>query len=696
MKKSSVAVLFAISVFISAFLLFQIQPLISKAILPWFGGTPNVWTTCLLFFQTVLFGGYVYAHLVSTHCTIRWQAIIHSCLLACAVLSLSILPDASWKPTGGESPILSILGVLLVTVGLPYFVLSTTGPLLQSWFSLSLPGTSPYRLYALSNIGSLLALISYPFVFEPMTGMANQAVFWSIGFISLAILCGTCGWVTAATGVKRSDTSDDSQSLTTEKISQDHTKTTAQGGTWWQWFGLSMIASVMLLATTNQVCQDVAVVPFLWVIPLSLYLLTFILCFDGEQWYSRIPYGLGAGFCLALVTFLMSQPTATNLVIQIVIYFSALFAACMVCHGELARLKPNPSRLTAFYLTMAAGGATGGIFVGVIAPSLFPLFFEMHFAIIACVILTMTVYLKADWQREEKDQIPAWGKLGAIVTIAGVGISLQSQAGGMLRAAEKIDRNFYGVIRVEDQFPDLEEDHTLNMRHGRTLHGVQFQHPSRRLLPTTYYGLDSGIGRTIEILKARQPELKIGVVGLGVGTLSAYGRKEDHIRYYEINSAVIEIANSDFTFLSDSESTEETILGDARLVLERESNQNYDLLVLDAFSGDSVPTHLLTKEAIETYQRHLQADGVIAFHISNLHFDLTPVVSALADEAGLSFCLAKGRGDDKSAQVPSTWFICSKDQQLLTDSMLASLERKTTSDRILWTDDFSNLYSIMK
>ncbi|MEW4489511.1 fused MFS/spermidine synthase [Thalassoglobus sp. JC818] len=693
MKQRLISVLFAVSVFVSAFLLFQVQPLISKAILPWFGGTPNVWTTCLLFFQTVLFGGYVYAHLLTDRLRPKWQAVVHIVLLTSAVILIQIVPNDSWKPVGGDSPVLRILGVLLVTVGLPYFVLSTTGPLLQAWFGRTFPGRSPYRLYALSNFGSLLALLSYPFVFEPVIGMGQQAALWTIAFMGLAVLCGLCA-ITSASA--QFPVNDDEKSPAEPNTSEGESGTDeVVASRWWQWFGLSMIASVMLLATTNQVCQDVAVIPFLWVVPLSLYLLTFILCFESENWYSRLWYGLGGAFCVAMVTYLMTFPAALSFASQIFVYFAGLFAVCMVCHGELARLKPEPKRLTAFYLTMAAGGACGGLFVGVLAPMIFPLYLEMHFGLVICCVLTMAVYFHENSRREEGDQMPVWGHLGGFVVIIGVAIILQSQASAVIRDAVEIERNFYGVLRIEDAYDVDASAETLNLRHGRILHGVQFKDPQKRMIPTTYYGENSGVGRTMNALHEHREQLKIGVVGLGVGTLSTYGQEGDLFRYYEINDAVVRIAQDKFSFLSQTPSQSEMIIGDARLMLEQEPDQKYDLLVLDAFSGDSVPTHLLTKEAAAVYRRHLAPNGVLAIHISNLHFDLKPVAAAIAEEVGLDFRIARGGFQDETAEVPNLWLIASDDSAILSDPNLMELVKPSPEERVLWTDDFSNLFTVL-
>ncbi len=688
MKTRLVSFVFSMAVFVSAFLLFQIQPLISKSILPWFGGTPNVWTTCLLFFQSVLFGGYVYAHLLTQKLTPKWQAIVHSALLLVAIILIGIVPDESWKPTGAEPPVFRILCVLMASVGLPYFVLSTTGPLLQAWFGNTFPGKSPYRLYSLSNTGSLLALISFPFVFEPMVATSELSNWWMLGFLLLATLCCICGWLAAF--------ANPTQHNEAQLAVVEEPESTLTGGNAWQWFGLSMTASVLLLATTNQVCQDVAVIPFLWVVPLSLYLLTFILCFDSDRWYSRLQYGLFGAFSIVLVTFVMFDSAGTSLTLQLVVYFGALFVCCMVCHGELAALKPEPQRLTAFYLTMSAGGAAGGIFVAVIAPLIFPLFLEMHLALAVCAALTVGVYLNANGRREEQDQMPVWGHLGAIGAVISLLMSLQSNASATIRDAKEVQRNFYGVLKIEEQ-QDL--DPAKNRRkllHGRILHGVQFMALTKSHIPTTYYGVDSGIGRVINVLRERTDPLKVGVVGLGVGTLATYGEPEDVIRFYEINDSVVQLAQEYFSFIKDSKATTEMVLGDARLMMEREEAQAYDLLVLDAFSGDSVPAHLLTKEVMHVYQRHLKTNGVLAIHISNLHFDLRPVAAALVEDAGLHFTIARGVGDAETAQVSNLWLLASKDDATLQHPSLLELAKPAPENRVLWTDDFSDLFSVLK
>ena len=597
---------------------------------------------------------------------------------------MGIIPDEVWKPTGNENPALRILLLLSLSVGLPYFILSTTGPLLQAWFSLALPGRSPYRLYALSNAGSLLALISYPFLFEPMFGMVEQAWWWSAGFLLFVTLGCLCAW--RATRTTASETK-------TPAIDAPASEGTPRGGRPWQWFGLAMTASVMLLATTNQVCQDVAVVPFLWVVPLSLYLLTFILCFDGERWYSRMRCGLAAAFSVVLTTVLMLQGASTPVLAQALVAFSALFLCCMVCHGELVLLKPEPARLTSFYLIVSAGGASGGLFVGLIAPLIFPMFLEMHLAIGICLVLTLLVYLREG--RKIPGYIPGWMRVGSGFVVVTIVVVLHTHAGMTMHRSIDVTRNFYGVIRIEHQFPDDPKEHTINMRYGSILHGVQFQAPKKRDWPTTYYGHESGVGRLIHDLQEERPSLKIGVIGLGVGTLAAYGRERDTIRFYEINDEVIRLAEQHFSYLADSDATIEHVRGDARLSMEREQQQEYDVLVLDAFSGDAVPAHLLTREAMAVYARHVKPDGVLAVHISNLHFNLEPVATAMAESSSLTTRTLLSLGDSATAQTPSRWILAARDASLLSSSSVDEIAQPPKDDRVLWTDDVSNLFEIL-
>jgi len=716
MHRRLTAALFAATIFVSAFLLFQIQPLISRCLLPWFGGTPNVWTTCMLFFQAVLFAGYVYAHLLSSRLQPTAQALVHLGLLGTTVVLLQILPGAESQPDPQGAPAAQILALLAVTVGLPYFLLSTTGPLLQAWFARSLPGESPFRLYALSNVGSLLALVSYPFVFEPAFGMSTQATLWSWGFFGFVILCSVAAW-RASRGAahdamplaNRSLSASESGAIDSAVTDPDRTTSlpgaqsapaaatlspARRAGRPGEWFALAMIASVLLLATTNQVCLDVAVVPFLWVVPLGLYLLTFILAFDREEWYSRRICGLAGAVAMVLATLLMLQSADTSLVLQVLVAFGGMFLGCLVCHGELVRRRPEPARLTQFYLVISAGGAAGGLFVGLIAPLIFPLYLEMHLAIAVCCALTLAVWLQEQGTLNGRTPRLLQGVAG--LTLIGVVLALQSQASGVFARSEAVRRNFFGVLRVERHAADASSGETLSLRYGRVLHGMQFVAADQRRHATTYFGPDSGVGRLLLELQSRRPGLRIGVVGLGVGTLAAYGRESDFLRFYEINLDVIDLAREHFTFLADCPSRVEIVTGDARLSLERETDAPFDVLILDAFSGDAIPTHLLTAEALAVYRRRLAADGVLAIHISNLHFDLRPVAAALAEQAGFAHRLLISAGDRATGQTGSVWSVATAVPDLLDAPRLAPLVSQSPRNQVRWTDDFSNVFQLLK
>lgn len=686
--------LFCAAVFVSAFLLFQVQPLISKAILPWFGGTPSVWTTCLLFFQVVLFAGYLYAHLVSVRLPVRVQSVVHVLLIVAALSLLNILPAPEWKPSGEESPVLRIVLLLSATVGLPYFILSTTGPLLQRWYSLVLPHRSPYPLYSLSNTGSLLALLTYPFLVEPRAAMSQQGQYWQWGFWAFAALCAGCILRLVRSGA--GGHAGDAAAHGAEERKRIRAPAKAVPPTLGKiaaWFILSLAASAMLLATTNHVCQDVAVVPFLWVVPLSLYLLSFILCFGGGWWYRRQWWAAAMAALVLGIGWVFINDTAISLREQTAVYFGALFAMCMVCHGELARMRPPPEHLTAFYLTLSAGGAGGGLFVALLAPLLFPDYWEFHLCLGAGTIIAVATFFHARGWIGTNRRPPLPWLAAAMLLVAVVGVMFADRWQEHARAIA-VERNFYGVLRVERaQHQGLEL--TL-LRNGRTIHGLQFDDPEFRDEPTSYFSRSSGVGRVAQVLAERGRPLRIGIIGLGVGTLAAYGRTGDVIRFYEINAADVHMAREHFTFLQNSGADIEIVLGDARVSLEREPPQQFDLLVLDAFLGDAVPAHLLTREAMALYLRHMLPDGVITVHVSNQYFDLTPVVSALAGEFGLSFLAIHDPGGGKTGNPPSSWAVLAAASGVLADPRLAEGAQPAASRPILWTDDYSNVFRLLR
>ena len=753
---------FALTIFTGAFLLFQVQPLIGKYILPWFGGSPGVWTTCMLFFQALLLGGYAYAHFSTTRLTPRRQVLVHLALLLLAVLLLPITPSESWKPTAGGDPVLRILLLLTVTLGLLYFVLSSTGPLLQHWFSLTRPGVSPYRLYALSNIGSLLALMSYPFYFEWAFTRQQQAALWSVGLGVFVLVCAYCALQVRKVAVGAGGSAGEG----------------AQGGEVpappsfadkLMWVVLPVIASILLLATTNKLSQDVAVIPFLWVLPLGLYLLTFILCFDHARWYNR---NLFAGLLvigIGVVCHLLFADNGAPLGLQVVGYAFTLFVACMVCHGELYRLKPATTKLTAYYLSIAAGGALGGLLVGVIAPLVLDHYLELQLGLWGLTYLMGYVCLK-----EENRQLslsaafgiltlaaimPAlevnvvssgWGEVGEELVDAYrsfyaehwkeaalvIGVVLvcffdrkkgflrewQPRMGGFvmflalalavtffveLRQASRFviegTRNFYGMLKVVEYNADDPSTHYDILLHGGTTHGLQFRDPLLSILPTTYYGETSGVGRAIRNFTGPAQPRRYGLVGLGTGSLATYGEAGDLMRIYEINPEVERLARSRFRYLEQSASTVEVVLGDARLSLEQEliagQRHEFDLLALDAFSSDAIPVHLLTREAMALYLAHMKADGVIAVHISNRYLDLEPVVENLARHFGLGFAIINDGEPENWWVYRTTWILLSRNQAFLDQAAITDFSSAPPSlenEVGLWTDEQASLFKVLR
>ena len=689
---------YAATIFLSAFLLFQVQPLAAKAILPWFGGSPSVWTTCMLFFQVLLLGGYCYAHILSSRFEPRMQAVVHSLLLLAALAALPILPDISWKPDGNANPVGRILALLTVNLGLPYFLLSSTGPLVQRWFSLARPGRSPYRLYALSNIGSIMALLSFPFLFEPVLTTQVLGTIWSVGFGAFVLLCAVSAWSTARAAPV--DPAAPTSSGERERVPATR---------WGAWLGLAALPSVMLLAVTNLLSQDIAVVPFLWIAPLTAYLLTFILCFDSDRWYRR---GLFAPLLaivapLALVvTYLVESNVRiglTSLGAQVTIHSTLLFLCGMVCHGELARQRPGASRLTLFYVCVSAGGALGGVFVALVAPVIFDSYVELWLGAAACTIVAGVALAKAGpkWVK--------WAAIPAMTAIVAGAVTLHIA----MRDPEIIlsERGFFGRLRVREQLVRGAAGTTTarGLSHGHTLHGLQLMDRGKRRLATAYFGNRSGVGVAMGfvrevVARRRKGPVKVGIVGLGAGTLATYAERGDEFRFYEIQPEVIDAAEKQFTFLSDARDRGvkmTTVLGDARIQLERElasGGHRFDLLVVDAFSSDSIPKHLLTRECSAVYWKHLKKDGLLAIHITNRYLDLLPVVKGLAEDAGRSWIRVADDGSKDQLLRPSVWTIVTNNETFLNAQgvkQVASVPEKQAA-ALLWTDDFSSLWHVLK
>ncbi len=726
---------FAATTLLGAFLLFQVQPLIGKFILPWFGGAPAVWTTCMLFFQIVLFGGYAYSHLLAVRLTPRSQAVAQCVLLLAALAGLPIAPSDSWKPAGSADPTAHILLLLMAAVGLPYFMLSTTSPLIQSWFGRIYPARATYRLYSLSNAGSLAALLTYPFVFEPAFDLATQSRVWSWCFLIYAVLTGICAatvWRLSRLSVREGvrlrvdelETSDAPSSTLAPLPEADERHSSP---IWQQralWLLLPACASLILLATTNHVCQDVASVPFLWVVPLSLYLLSFIICFDHSRWYVRPVWAVPAviGIAVALGTDRVFnqiveryQPGGLSLTFaqQLVLHFGTMFCIAMVCHGELVRLKPGVAacgsrRLTEFYLFISAGGALGGILVSLVAPHVFNSFLEWNLGMLAAYLLATVVLFLAvprpcfagtPGRLRMPGLLTSGFAAGGFIAVLLWQVASSPPGPGDPRLIER-RRNFYGVVSVWDIAGDDPREHHLSMWHGAILHGRQFVAPERRREPFSYYLPESGVGRAIVELQRRKQNMRVGVVGLGAGALACYARPGDHFTFYEINPAVQQMAEKYFTFLSDARqrgAVIDIVEGDARLRLEGQSPQNFDLLVLDAFSGDSVPVHLLTREAMEIYRRHVPADAVLAINVTNSYLYLFPVVRALADDVPLGWRRVY-LPNLEGKVLRNDWIIISGNEALLSaipNQWPPRGERDDAFQVPAWTDHHNNLFRVL-
>ena len=671
-------ILFATTAFTSAFLLFLVQPIIAKQILPWFGGSASVWTTCLVFFQALLLLGYGYSHWIATGTHARRQSAIHIALLALSCAMLPIIADPGWKPQGNDDPTLKIIVVLGITVGMPYFMLATTSPLIQAWYARTLSRV-PYRLFALSNLGSLLGLLAYPFAVEPWISTRVQSFAWSTTYVIFAVLCGLSAWASRKEGHVTANAQD-------AEASQADTLPPS-AGTRILWLLLSATGSMLLIAVSNHICQNIASIPFLWIVPLALYLLTFILCFDSTGWYRR---GLFLPLAAAAVIGMGYTLSSLDLMQVIPIHLAGLFVLCMVCHGELSLSRPAPKYLTGFFLIVSAGGVLGGLAVGIAAPYLLPGYFELGLVLtLAAVLVVLRTYRMQVW-------IPA----AAACVAAYAGYTSYTQINDYNDSVIAKERSFYGALRVRDYGPP---DHVRTLQHGSIRHGAQItEPPSERTYPTSYYGADSGFGIVMAALQARSTgPLRVGVVGLGTGTTAAYGRPGDLFRFYDIDPGVVKFAREYFTYLGDSKARIEIALGDARLSLEAESGELFDLLAIDAFSGDSIPTHLLTADAFEVYFRRLKPDGVLLVHTTNRYLDLPPVVKVLADHRSLASVIIENEPDDEQSarqQSDSDWVVVPKDRRTLDIPSVATrakpIEARTGVG--LWTDDYNNLFRILK
>jgi len=625
-----------------------------------------------VFFQSVLLAGYAYADL-TTRLGARRQALLHVALLVVSLACLPIIASSGWKPQGEEEPISRILLLLVATIGLPYFLLSTTTPLLQSWYWRRFRSAVPYRLFALSNFASLLALLGFPVLFEPAFDLSQLGWGWSILFAAFALLCAGTAWM-SMNGFDPA-----------EKNAAPKAAKAIPAKDQLLWLALSAMGSVMLLAVTNHVTQNVSSVPFLWVLPLALYLITFILVFDHPRWYLRTAL-LAA--MVALLPAMAYYIPSLDLRVAAPLYMVGMFVACMVCHGELARLKPDPAHLTRFYLMMSLGGALGAVLVAVVAPLVLRGYFELG---IALVLLGALFALRVRG-------VAKWG----VLAVLGATIVLVVRGGHDYTSGIRVmERDFYGVVRTADHLSPVPY---RSMYHGAIMHGGQLLGDSFRNTPADYFSPDSGYGRVFTSLREMNPRkpLNVGVIGLGAGVIAAWMKPGDALTFYEISPRVVDIARREFTYLADTPAKTELVMGDGRLSLEREPARGYDVLGIDAFSGDSIPMHLVTREAMALYVKHLKPDGVIVFQATNRYIDLLPVVKRLAAEFGFE---ALNISDSPDAEDgPEYWYsstdqvIVTRNRKLLEWGRIAEAAEPIEERRDLpvFTDAHHNLLRILK
>ena len=708
-------VLFALTVFVSAYLLFQVQPLISKFILPWFGGSPSVWTAAMLFFQCVLFGGYVYAHLVSHYASPRVQSWLHIALLVgAALLAFFVIPGESLKPSGAEDPIGRILLLLGVSVGLPYFCLATTGPLIQYWYTQVFPGRSAYRLYALSNLGSFLALLSFPYLFEPNFELTRMGHFWTVGFCVFAALCATVTvWMHRLSHRRpiHLAPAPAAPEVSVEPIALRRRMS---------WVALPALASLAFIATTDHVSHNVAPEPRLWIAALGLYLLTFIVTFDHPRWYRRAWVAAAVLITTVLLSGRKEIPDWFGLELDFGVagmrwsHLIVMFLACLMAHGELYRRRPaNPRHLTEFYLWMSFGGACGGLFVALVATNFFADYYEWSLFLLAAIGLGCVVLAQeaaAAGRRLTGVLSAAFLLLGGAVLYWEDPLHWRSAADDeYTETLTHQSRNFYGTVSVAER--RYRDDPTKDYRvffSGQVTHGVQFLDPAKRRQPTTYYSEGSGVGETLRYAMEKKPSLRVAIIGLGAGTLATYARDTDDYDLYEINPQVVEVATRWFDNVPQCRArTKQIILGDARLKMaELPADVRYDVIALDAFSGGSVPIHLLTKEAFDIYRRHLKPDGFIAAHITNAYLNLYPVVKRQAEHLNMAFRNKYQPGEPGRRIRHNQYFVMTNDAEYLRrypsvnrqyfdpNGKLIGTQDPNLPGVPLWTDHFSSLNSI--
>ncbi|WP_158820604.1 fused MFS/spermidine synthase [Granulicella sp. S156] len=674
-------ILFGSVIFFSAFLLFLVEPLAAKQILPVLGGSSAVWITCLVFFQLMLLVGYLYAHWLTHRFSRAAQRNIHIAMLA---IAFALLMVQSHLHPGMQSaaahPVAAIFILLMASIGLPFFLLASTSPLLQVWLSWQQQNRIPYRLFALSNAGSLLALIAYPTLVEPYLSLRHQWTIWSVGFACYAIL----GFILARKMYASAPVTVPAPA--DEAIGETETSSRRQR---WLWFLLPMAAAMQLSAVTEHLTQNIAAIPLLWILPLAVYLLSFILAFDAPSLYRRWIVVRLLVVMLASLGYMLTKTDMTLAIgISILFFLLEVFVACYFCHAEVCALRPRrASEATRFYLLLAAGGVAGTFFIGIVCPYLFAANYDTAIAFAVTAALALAVTWRDGWA-----QRLLWST-GTILLCVLLGMLHIAYARQSLIEM----RSFYGSLRVTQTNSPPQAQTVRTLLNGAVQHGIQWFGPEFHRRPTTYYAEDSGAGLALEHCCAGRPR-NIGVVGLGAGTLAAYGQPGDRFRFYEINPEVITIAQHLFTYLRDSPAQVSIADGDARISLTQESSQHFDVLVVDAFSGDAIPVHLLTREAMALYQRHLAPGGIVAFHISNQFLNLAPEVALLASSANMQSRIIDSPADSARGELAASWVLVSNNMDFFQQPEIASVARSIPAESglQLWTDDYSSLLPIMK
>lgn len=727
----------------AAFLLFQIELIAARKMLPGFGGGASVWTTCMVFFQIALLLGYGYALWLSS-LNLKYQRWIHGTLLLVGGLSLifswlhwsaPLFGNVAVLAAGAHSPVSELLWALLLSIGLPFFILSSTSSLLQSWWAAKAESaTNTYTLYSYSNAGSLLGLVSYPFLFEPTLSLTLQTTIWALGFLAyVAILIGLAAFLVSC----------QTSPLAKSGWRTEHETPVGAGvlagrdplRRWGQrllqksdssreilkfffWVGLAAIPSLLLLAVTTQLTVNVAPIPLLWMLPLALYLISFMICFSGAWRQNNELFGIVVVLVAIVCAIARSHETLLGLIGGTVIFCTGLLVVALYCHGLLYSLRPAAGQITRFYFAVSLGGVLGGMTAGIVAPLYFKDYWELPLA-----LAMLTVLVAVIWWRSEAAWLRSW-RLPLLV-MAAMALMIEKQAASTTLSEDKgrqmqdekagqggvieRQRNFYGVLQVLRN-PCGPGVHVYSLMHGAISHGYQYDHPRLRLRPTSYYADMTGVGLVIKGLQEAETRqqgkaqgLRIGGLGMGIGTIAAYGREGDEIHFFEINPEVIRIATqaSPFSYIRDSEAKVEIFEGDARLRLKRERQRvgalKYDLLVLDTFSGDSIPVHCLTEEAVALYLSCMEEGGVIAAHISNRYLDLAPVFAAIKRRFGLEGTIVITQGDRKISQ-DAAWVILTRNKAVLENPELKAVSRDEmeTCKRIrLWTDDYSNLLDVL-